>query len=114
MDLQFKELENGIRLISLTGELDIKGTGAVETRVAGYSAVEGAQVLIDLGGVTFIASIGIRMLVLTARAVGGRGGRVALVAPQGPARDVLELTGIDNAIPIFDTLPDAQAALLAG
>ncbi len=35
MDLSYEEMANGIRLVRLTGELDIRGTGAVETRVAG-------------------------------------------------------------------------------
>ncbi len=42
MDLSYEEMANGIRLVRLMGELDIRGTGAVETRVAGYSAVDGA------------------------------------------------------------------------
>lgn len=114
MDLQFSELENGIRLSSLSGELDIKGTGLVETRVAAYCAVDGARVLIDQTDVAFIASIGMRLLMLTDKSVVGRGGRLGLVAPPRSVRDVLEPTGIDNAIPLFDNLADAQAALLAG
>ena len=113
MELKLETLENGIRVIRLAGELDIKGTGAVETRVSAYCAVDGVRVMMDLSGVTFIASIGIRLLMLTAKSVSNRGGRTGLLVPRGSVRQTLELTGIDNVIPIFDNFETAQAELLA-
>jgi anti-sigma B factor antagonist len=50
--------------------------------------------------VTFLASIGIRVLVKAARAIANKGGRFVIYAPTGEARKVLRTTGIDAIIPI--------------
>ena len=113
MNLEFEQLEGGIRLIRLSGELDIIGTGQVETKVAAYSAVDGVRLLIDLSGVSFLASIGIRMLMLTAKSIARRGGKMGLLSPNERVREILDITGIPVVIPIYDSLEEAQAAMLA-
>ena len=102
MELHYRELENDIRLIKLVGELDIVGVGAIETKFAGYCAGEKARVLVDLSEVSFLASIGIRLLTLNAKAVASRGGRMVLLSPTPDVRSVLEITGIPAIIPIYD------------
>ncbi|MBK9927828.1 MAG: STAS domain-containing protein [Anaerolineales bacterium] len=110
MDLQYNET-NGTRIIKLTGKLDIIGTGAIETKFAGYSAGEHTHMLVDLSDVDFLASIGIRLLVLTAKSIASRGGKMALVNPTSDVRGVLEVTGIPAIIPIYSDLESAQAGI---
>ena len=44
MQLQYRELENNIRLIKLIGKLDIIGTGEIETKFAGHCAGSNVRV----------------------------------------------------------------------
>jgi anti-anti-sigma factor len=113
MELHYSDLDNNIRMIKLVGDLDILGVGAIETRFAGYCAGENPRVLIDLSEVNFLASIGIRLLTLTAKSVASRGGRMVLLHPTSDVRHVLEITGIPAIIPIYDGLESAQTVLLA-
>jgi anti-sigma B factor antagonist len=113
MDLDYSELDNDIRLIKLGGRLDILGTGAIETKFAGYCAGDGVRVVVDLSGVDFIASIGIRLLIVTAKSVARRGGRMILLVPIPDVQNVLELTGIPAIIPIYSSMESAEAVLLA-
>jgi len=113
MELQYSELENNIRLIRLIGKLDIVGTGAIETKLASYCAGDGVRVAVDLSGVDFLASIGIRLLTLTARSVTSRGGKMVLIDPMPDVQSVLDITGIPAIIPIYSQLESAKAALLA-
>ena len=112
MDLRYSELENNIRMIKLTGRLDILGVGAIETKFAGYCAGENCRVLVDLSDVEFLASIGIRLLMLNAKSMSGRGGRMVLFSPIPDVRSVLEITGIPQIIPIYDGLESAETVLL--
>jgi hypothetical protein len=73
MEIQYNELDNGIRLIKLIGDLDIMGANAIETKFAGYCAGENARVLVDLSAVDFLASIGIRLLTTNAKSLLSRG-----------------------------------------
>ena len=112
MELQYNELENGIRLIQLTGKLDIIGVGKIETKFTGYCAGEKPRVLVDLSSVEFLASIGIRLLNLNAKSIVSRGGRMVLLSPTPDVRSVLEITGIPAIIPIYDGLESAEVVLL--
>ena len=113
MELRYSELENDIRLIKLIGKLDIVGVGEIETQFGGYCAGESSRILVDLSEVDFLASIGIRLLTLTAKSVASRGGRMVLLHPTPDVRHVLEITGIPAIIPIYDGLESAEAVLLA-
>ena len=113
MELQYSEIENGIRLIKLIGRLDIVGVGAIETSFQAHCSGENSRVIVDLSGVDFLASIGIRMLTLTAKSIANHNGRMVLLNPRSDIRDVLEITGISSIIPVYDGLESAEAVLLA-
>lgn len=113
MELDYSETDNAIRLIKLSGKLDILGTGEIETRFAGYCAGEKVRVVVDLSEVDFLASIGIRLLILTAKSIDSRGGKMALLNPTPDIKDVLEITGIPAIIPIYDSFESAETALMA-
>ena len=113
MQMQYRELDHDIRLIKLTGKLDILGTGEIETEFTGYCAGDKVRVVVDLSAVDFLASIGIRLLTLTAKSVASRGGRMALVKPIPEVQHVLEITGIPAIIPVYSQLESAETVLLA-
>ncbi len=113
MEMHYSELGNGISLIKVAGKLDINGTGEIETKFAGYCAGEKARVIVDLSGVDFLASIGIRLLMLTAKSVATRGGKMVLLNPTLEVHSVLEITGIPAIIPIYTHLESAETVLIA-
>lgn len=113
MDMQHSELDNGISLIKLIGRLDIFGTGEIETKFTGYCSGDNVRVIVDLSEVDFLASIGIRLLILTAKSVATRGGKMVLLNPIPDVHHVLELTGIPAIIPIYSQLESAETVLLA-
>jgi anti-sigma B factor antagonist len=111
MELHYTKLDSGAGLIKLTGQLDIFGLGEVETKFTGYCSGEGTRVIVDLSGVDFLASIGIRLLTSNAKSLSSRGGKLVLLAPQPQVKEVLDITGISPIIPICMDLESAQAAL---
>jgi anti-anti-sigma factor len=112
MQLRYSELNGGIRLIKLSGALDMNGTYSVEVEFVRRCAGENVRVLVDLSKVNYLSSIGIPMLINTAKSVAKRGGKMALLNPQRNVEDVLELTGIPLIIPIHHDLNIAVSALL--
>jgi Anti-anti-sigma regulatory factor (antagonist of anti-sigma factor) len=111
MELQYTELENGVRLIKLIGTLDMQGTFSIEVQFARYCAGEGVRVLVDLSGVTYLSSIGIPMLINTARSVVSQDGKMGLVGPIYDVHRVLEITGVTLIIPIFHDFNTAVAEI---
>lgn len=111
MKLQCSELEGGIRLIKLIGTLDMNGTYGIEIEFVRQCTGENARVIVDLSRVNYISSIGIPMLINTARSVSSQGGKMVLLNPQQNVSEVLEITGIPQIIPIYADLESATAAV---
>lgn len=107
MRLERSDLPGGILKVKLSGALDIAGAGEIEMP---FSIISGKydRVIVDFTDVTFLASIGIRILVKAARAIGGRKGRLVVFNPTSDARKVLRSTGIDTIIPV---VADEKAAI---
>jgi anti-anti-sigma factor len=111
MKMTEESLGGEIRRIALEGRLDIEGTQKVEQAFAYSTTTRAGQFAVDLSGVTFLASIGIRMLLTAARAQTQRGGRMILVSPAGMTRKVLETAGVDQLVTIAPDLDAARSAL---
>jgi len=101
MKLEYTELKNGIRLIELEGRLDLNGTYSIEVQFVNRCAGEKVRVLVDLSGVNYVSSVGIPMLVNTAKSVVSQGGKMAFLNPQENVVKVLELVGVTQVIPIY-------------
>lgn len=107
MRLEQTALPGEILLVKLAGALDIAGAAEIEAPLAGISEKQ-TKVIINFKDVTFLASIGIRLLVKAARALGKRNGRLVVFSPTDDARKVLRSTGIDTIIPV---VADEKAAI---
>lgn len=101
MKLEYEELDNGVRVIKLVGRLDMEGTNSIDKKFVQQCAGENVFVLVDLSQMNYLSSIGIPMLITTAKAVANRGGRLAFVNPQSSVKSVLDITGVSNVIRIY-------------
>ena len=110
MEISTEELADGITRVALDGRLDIAGAQSVDLKM-NIVAGSAKTLLIDLQNVTFLGSMGLRSIVLPARAVHSRGGKVVLFAPGEMVESVLKTSGIDSMLPIHHDLASAIAAL---
>ena len=114
MTIQYTDVTDTLRRVVLSGRLDIAGTDAIALQFSALAASPQRRMVVDLSGVDFLASIGIRAIVSNARAVQQRGSRMVLfVGDNGAVSKTLETTGIDAVIPMFSDLVEAEQAALA-
>jgi anti-anti-sigma factor len=110
MDIAVEDLAGGITKVVLRGRFDT--TGAVVIELPFNKVVtEKRQVMVDLSAVTFLASYAIRVLLLGAKIVAGKGGRLVIVCPDNNVAKVLRSAGLDTLIPLHPTEAAATAAL---
>jgi anti-sigma B factor antagonist len=83
--------------IALNGRLDIQGAETIALPLATLSGAK-QNVVIDMSGVSFIASIGIRHLVSASKALTRRGGRLVLLNLTAPVLEVLQMAGIIDMV----------------
>ena len=111
MELESELLDDHILKITLKGRLDIDGTQAIDMKFTALTATKKAGVLVDMSGVEFLASIGMRTLLSCAKASAARGGKLVLVNPQPMVADVLETSGVSSLIPVYQDVDAAKESL---
>jgi anti-anti-sigma factor len=111
MEMTYSELEDQGILIALHGRLDTPGVGAIETRFAAAASRKNA--LVDLSEVTFLASMGIRMLLTAARGLKLSGHRLVLFGAPTLVGEVLENSGLNQILPVAPDEATARQILAA-
>lgn len=114
MSISYEDIGPDLRRISIFSRLDMEGTDSISARIMELVEAPKKGVVIDLSAVRFLASVGIRVLIASAKAVQQRGGKLVVVVAQGSSVSMsLEATGVDALIPIFTNSADAGEAALA-
>jgi anti-anti-sigma factor len=114
MSIEFEDLKENVRRINIAGRLDILGTDEIAIKFTALACADNRRLIVDLTGVSFLASIGIRAIISNAKALQQRGGRMILfVGDNDSVIKTLETTGIDTVLPIFRDMTAASEAALA-
>ncbi len=108
MDIEVSQPSAGVCKVALSGRLDTPGVDQVETRFTAAATSARNDVVVDLSGVTFLASMGIRMLISAARTKQNVKRRFVLCGAQPLVREVLDHVSIDLIVPV---VADEQQAL---
>ena len=79
MEMSVREIE-GVTLIALRGRLDLQGVSAIELKFNDTARARNF-LIIDLSGVTYIASMGMRMLLVVGKTMATRKGKDGAAGP---------------------------------
>jgi anti-sigma B factor antagonist len=80
--------------VSLVGELDIRSAPNLEQRLASAQASEVRTVVVDMSGLQFIDSTGLRVLLRAKQRADGDGRELRIDNAQSQVRRLFELAGI--------------------
>jgi anti-anti-sigma factor len=100
-------LENGLRKITLVGTLDAPSTMSIENEFQSLVSQKGNQVIIDLSGVDFMSSYGLRMFLVAAKEVHTNGGALYLAGPNQKVMQVIQMAGYDTMFPVYESVEEA-------
>ena len=104
--------EPGVYLIELAGELDVATAPSLAVLIDRARGRGRPEVLVDLTGVVFCDSTGLRALMGAARELRIAGGQLAIVCPgDGQLARLLEVTGAREALRVYEDAEHATAAL---
>ena len=114
MEIQIERVpqEDGVELV-VAGRLDAESAGELRHAVAGEVRRGEHRISLDLAGVTFLSSAGIRVLFETQREARAAGGECLVRVASGPVQKVLELTRLDAILMQPAARPARKAASAA-
>ena len=94
-DVGFERSEQAGRpVLAVTGEIDLAVAPRFAQELESLVGGAGGTGIVDLSGVAFIDSSGIRELLEAQRAARAAGGELLLANPSPPCRHVLEISGV--------------------
>ena len=104
-------VRDGLGLIELSGEVDLYTAPRFKDDLIALIDEGVARVVIDLSQVTFIDSTALGVIIGGVKRLHERDGSLALVAVSRPVVRILDITGLNRVLTIFDTREAAFAAL---
>lgn len=94
---------NDIRIVEVLGRIDSDAAPELGTALDKVLNDGFTKLVLDLGGVEYISSAGLREIVRSFKVAQTEGGDLRIANPSNPALTVLELAGLDTALSIFPT-----------
>ena len=113
MEMTITELDGPISCVRLNGKLDAGGVDRIDTRFTAAVAARGRNAIVDMSGVTLLTSMGIRLLISTARALSQKGATMVLFGAQPLVQEGLNHTALDQIIAVTETEAQALEKLAA-
>ncbi|ACU76017.1 anti-sigma-factor antagonist [Catenulispora acidiphila DSM 44928] len=100
-------------VLTVAGDVDLAVHGRFEADVEQYWDAS-TDLVIDCSRITFLDSMGLRVLVHAMQRAAGNGRDIAIAAPSDPVLRVLDLAGIRSLFteigPVADAAPDPDPA----
>ena len=103
MDITVRELKD-VDVVSVTGRVDSNTSPKLDQTLKGLVENGRYKLVLDLAGVEYMSSAGLRAMVSCLREVkkGVRTGDLRLTNPSERVADVLDLAGLDEVFQVFD------------
>lgn len=107
MTLQDEKLGD-VWVIAPAGRIDSVTSPSLDEAMSGAISAGERRIVVDFGGVEYISSAGLRVLLVAARRLRDPAGRLVLCRLNDPVRQVFDLAGF---LPLFAIEPSREGAL---
>lgn len=102
--------EGQIMVVCLNGRFDAQSAAQVEEGFKSRIESGNSNLLVDMDGVEYVSSAGLRVLLATSKKLGMAGGKLLLCSLKPYVQEVFEVAGFTS---IFQIHPDAESGLKA-
>lgn len=102
-----------VTIVAMSGDLDGQTAASVQDQLLPLIDPQ-CQILLDMRGVPYISSVGLRALLLIYRKTAEVGGRIVLCELSEMLQDTMMITGFLDFFESYPTLEDGLQAFSAG
>ena len=94
-------------VIEVKGRLDAVTSPKLEEECQGLIDQGEKSMVMDLGGVDYISSAGLRAILVLARKLNGSGGQIRFCGLKGMVQEVFSISGFTSLFPVFPSVTEA-------
>lgn len=105
--------QDGVRVIALAGRLDAPAAPEAQEAFAAALVDKPARILVDLGGVEYVSSGGIRAIIMLMRGCEEAGTALKLCGLSPFVKQVFEISNLIRIFDIYPSVPEGVAAFQA-
>jgi anti-anti-sigma factor len=111
LDISSRHFDN-VAVVSPVGRIDHSTAPSFEPVLASYWANPAtAGLVLDFSKVTYISSVGLRVLMIAAKQMRGRRARIAVTGLQPIVAEIFSISRFDAVLETFPGVRDAVAAI---
>jgi anti-sigma B factor antagonist len=99
--------QDGWAVLSVSGEIDMATAPSLRERLHALLAEDRSHLVVDLDDVGFLDSTALGVLVGVLKRARTEGGEVRIASTQPRVRKVFEITRLDSAFDLFDSVDEA-------
>jgi stage II sporulation protein AA (anti-sigma F factor antagonist) len=99
--------EKGFTVVSITGKMDALTTPEAEGKLTGLIEAGERDLVVDLEGLDYISSAGLRGILATAKRLKAEQGNIVFANLQGRVTEVFKISGFHSLFKIFDSVDAA-------
>jgi len=103
--------QDKLMVVAVRGRLDTLGAAELEKWVAEHLSPPESNVSMDFSAMDYISSAGLRVMLNLSKLLQSHGLGFSISLAQDHVVEVLEISGFDSFIPLYDSLEEAVAAL---
>lgn len=103
--------EKDALIVSVNGRMDVLSAPEFEKKIGEWIEKGELNFIIDFSGLVFISSAGLRSILITAKKLEAKKGRIALSSPKDVVKKVLEISGFYALIPTYESVEAALEQL---
>ncbi len=96
-----------VTVLCPSGRIDAAHSEAFQTRLAAAVGRAAALVVVDMAGVAYISSVGLRALMMAAKQTKVSGGKLAVAALQPVVKEIFEISRFNFVVKSFATPREA-------
>jgi len=99
--------EKNSLVLEVKGRLDAVTSPKLEAECQSWIDRGEKALVMDMGGVDYISSAGLRTILVLARKLNGSGGQIRFCGLKGMVQEVFSISGFSSLFPIFPSLTEA-------
>jgi anti-sigma B factor antagonist len=110
MKIEATQFEKAI-VLKVSGRMDAENAGEFDKACELWISQGSKHLIADLADLQYVSSMGLRSFLAAAQRLKSVSGSLMICGLRGLPRQVFEMTKLDSLFPIYETAPQALAAL---
>ncbi|MDD5677454.1 MAG: STAS domain-containing protein [Kiritimatiellae bacterium] len=102
--------QGNVTILQVQGKLDSASSPELDKRLTGLVGSGARQVVVNLDGLEYVSSAGLRVFLSAAKHLKQAQGKLALASPSAQVQQIFDIAGFASIMPIYKTLNEAVGA----